>query len=106
MTDREKVIEGLERCLNESYGLSSNLCIGCPYGGAMCIDRLQADAIALLKEQDAVKPIFDEVDVCGRCGNCGHALTQQKMIGDDVLMDEMFDYCPSCGRKVKWNETD
>ena len=59
-------------------------------------------AIDLLKAQEPVKPIFDELSVTGACGNCGHELTYQKMIGENVLFEERYDYCPRCGRKVLW----
>lgn len=61
------------------------------------------DALALLREQEPVKPIFDEEDVSGRCGVCGHELTHQSMVGE-VLVDEWYQYCPNCGRKVKWDD--
>jgi hypothetical protein len=92
MPDREKVIKGLQTIIDDDW-----MCKHADYYASII-----SDALALLKEQEAVKPIFDEVDVCGRCGNCGHALTQQKKIGDNVLIDERYDYCPSCGRAVKW----
>ena len=65
--------------------------------------KITADAIALLKAQEPVKPIFDELSVTGACGNCGHELTYQKMIGENVLFEERYDYCPACGRKVLWD---
>lgn len=49
----EKVIKALECCLKESDHLYSNPCNGCPYEGQECIDRMKADALALLKEQEA-----------------------------------------------------
>ena len=52
MAELEKVIKGLECCLKESDHLYSNPCNGCPYEGKECIDRMKADAIALLKEQE------------------------------------------------------
>ena len=54
--DREKVIKGLECCLKESDHLYSNPCNGCPYDGQECIDRMKADALALLKEQEVMSP--------------------------------------------------
>ena len=59
-------------------------------------------AIELIEAQELVKPIFDELSVTGACGNCGHELTYQKMIGENVLLEERYDYCPACGRKVLW----
>ena len=54
MVDREKVIKALECCLKESDHLYSNPCNGCPYEGQECIDRMKADALALLKEQEEI----------------------------------------------------
>lgn len=50
MPDMENVITGLECCLKESDHLYSNPCNGCPYEGQECIERMEADALALLKE--------------------------------------------------------
>ena len=50
--DRDKVIKGLECCVKESEGYIEQ-CGECPYGANCgCIDRLLADTITLLKEQD------------------------------------------------------
>ena len=88
--DREKVIKGLECCLKESDHLYSNPCNGCPYDGQECIDRMKADALALLKEQEAVEPI--EREGFYYCGKCRYAFTvnHQK-------------YCSDCGTPVKWD---
>ena len=54
MPDREKVIKGLECCTSGEFCLSD-----CPYfkevamTDGRCITALQADALALLKEQEA-----------------------------------------------------
>ena len=93
--DRQTTIERLEEMeqwlLNKSY---SDLQARDHY-------EIVGAAIDLLKEEP-VKPIFDELDVSGACGNCGHTLTHQKMIGENVLFEERYDYCPACGRKVLW----
>ena len=57
------------------------------------------DAIALLKEQEAVEPVLEQDFMV--CGECGHDVILQRMIGD-MLLDERVLYCPACGRKVKW----
>ena len=54
----------------------------------------------LLKEQEAVKPYID-IDEA-KCPNCKVKLTRQELLGEDVLFEDFFDYCPHCGRKVKW----
>lgn len=95
MPDREKVIKGLECCIKESDSLYSNPCKGCPYEGKECIDRLKADALALLKEQEAVEPTLIREGrnkyyndyVCPGCDN-------ELYYGQN--------YCSECGRKVKW----
>ena len=49
MPDREKVIKGLENCKE------GGSCDGCQYdiNSSKCISLLHADALALLKEQEA-----------------------------------------------------
>lgn len=60
------------------------------------------DAIALLKTQEPVSPIVD-VDEW-KCGYCGHKLEHQELLGDNVLFHEQYDFCPRCGKKVKWDD--
>lgn len=79
MTDLEKVIKGL----------------GC------CSQILVADALALLKEQESIKPLItghgeyeEEGSWWYECGNCGTAIDP-----DDK-------YCRKCGKAVKWDEVD
>ena len=60
------------------------------------------DTLALLKEQEAVTPYID-IDEA-KCPNCKVKLTRQELIGDNVLDEDFFDYCPHCGRSVKWDE--
>ena len=50
------------------------------------------DALALLKEQEPIKPVVD-IDTW-KCGNCGHALEHQQLLGDNVLFHEQYNYCP------------
>lgn len=58
------------------------------------------DILALLKEREAVKPYID-IDEA-KCPICKVKLTRQELLGEDVLFEDFFDYCPRCGRKVKW----
>lgn len=53
-----------------------------------------------LKEQETVKPYID-IDEA-KCPICKVKLTRQELLGDDVLLEDFFDYCPHCGREVKW----
>lgn len=91
MPDREKVIKGLEHC-------SEDGCKDCPYETdcTMCdgFSLLAKDALTLLKEQEAVRPIKkDTVEITARYGHecpCGAPL----LIGQP--------YCANCGSEVKW----
>jgi len=100
MSDREKVIKGLECCMSEK--ICNSLC---PYRG-QCDDggyyysKAIEDAIALLKEQEPVTYELVKVGeknypfynlVCTGCGN-----------KTGMRMD--WKYCPRCGRTVKWND--
>ena len=95
--DREKVIKDIEECLSASCrGYRPRL--SCPYNDEEW--DIMHDALALLKEREAVKPYID-IDEA-KCPICKVKLTRQELLGDDVLFEDFFDYCPHCGRKVKW----
>ena len=94
MIDREKVIKGLEFC-KASDGTH---CPSCPYFDGECTSELCSDVLALLKEQDAVKPKKENDGVQEPwttwwfvCGNCKEQLN---------LNDK---YCRHCGRVVDWD---
>lgn len=101
MVDREKVIKGLEACRLETIKCEDS---GCLYIDSRhsyaCFFELHADALALLKAKEPVKPVVD-IDTW-KCGNCGHTLEHQQLLGDNVLFHEQYNYCPECGRAVKW----
>lgn len=111
MADVEKVINGLECCIPYESEGNEHLCIydddynpNCPYRGTgsygvSCMTILMRDALALLKAQEAVEPVLD-IDTW-KCGNCGHTLEHQELLGDNVLFHEQYNYCPECGRAVK-----
>lgn len=87
MPDNQKVIKRLEECLSAS-------CRGfrtCPYSD----DEWDAvkTALALLKEQEPVKPIKEGSEQYRwfRCGKCAEPLYGP------------WNYCQKCGRKVKWD---
>ena len=90
MPDREKVIMGLDCLITNEVP-----CDECPYyGSGYCTKNIAADALALLREQEAVEPI-KTLDGNGNlwrdCGKCGGVLPKDAQ------------YCPTCGRKVKWD---
>lgn len=88
MQDRAKVIDGLRKAAEELAR----------YAPMKVNGRCQMyfdGAIHLLKEQESVSPNI-KTNVNGiyyACGNCG-----EMMFG--------YKYCPTCGRKVKWDDSD
>ena len=96
--DREKVIKGLE--CHKIDGNHRINCSDCPYYAddgsyIRCVNNLHDDALALLKEQETVKPKTKTrhgayPQISHRCGNCGEVLYRY------------YNYCPSCGKVVKW----
>jgi len=59
MTDREKVIKGLECCILRNPDDHAR-CSQCSYGGN-CVNRLKMDALALLKAQEPRVMTLEEV---------------------------------------------
>ena len=105
---RDEVIKGMECC--EKKICTFKDADECPYWELCgeyenafeeCTTALVKDALALLKAQEAVKPVVD-IDTW-ECGNCGHTLEHQQLLGDNVLFHEQYNYCPECGRAVKWD---
>jgi hypothetical protein len=104
MADLKKVIKALE-CLADRVKVCTS---DCPYyapRGVTCFQAMAADAIALLKEQGPIKPTLS-IDTW-ICSKCGHTLESQELIDDkenpQVLIHEQYEYCPCCGRAVKWD---
>lgn len=91
MPDIEKVIKGLEWCMNEKHDCYREK--GCPYENEGedigCKYALHSDALALLLAQGPVEPI--ERNGFYYCGKCRRAFTVHKQ-----------KYCADCGKAVKW----
>ena len=94
MTDREQVIAELQYMKRDVLEDSDK-------------DITLNKAIALLKEQEAVEPIehktiYKSIDSIVaevsfyECANCNYLV--EPPIGED----RGFNYCPSCGRKIRW----
>lgn len=60
------------------------------------------NAIALLKEQEPVKP-FPHHDIywCGKCGN--RVSQRERILNSHSFLVYRYKYCPDCGKKVDWN---
>ena len=104
--DRAKVVKGLEICSDCGFCESiKKFDLRCPYrnnDGKGC-DRSQLlmDALSMLKEQEAVKPVRDEQT--GRmwlCGKCGSYVGFED--NDPHDPNEFDKYCRECGRPVLW----
>lgn len=92
--DREKVMRGLECCCTHIVGMS---CGNCPYeieqredeGISDCTSVLAYDALAMLKEQEAVEPRVSTAEQ--RCGHC-----------NKVIEMDGWQSCPWCGKRIDW----
>ena len=99
MTEREKVVNGLE-CI--AQGAQNGTCGPCAYFRPFTDDpdcgwcdkvAIENDALTLLREQEPVGPVCTEYDraiVLFSCRNC----KTQLLYGQR--------YCHMCGKKVKW----
>lgn len=104
MTNREKIIEGLEKTkivLTQAVDRGGEMSVIWAFH---CLNHV-TDALALLKEQEPVKPCV-AVDTW-ICPKCGHTLESQHLIDDKdspcVLVHDRYNFCPNCGRAVKWH---
>lgn len=93
MPDREKVIKGLKCHI-------SSRCTNCPYqknwGSCSASETLFMDILAMLKEQEPVKPAKEY---------SGGGVTWWYVCGDCLTAINPNDkYCHECGKKVKWND--
>ena len=104
MTDREKVMKGLECCFDDE-------CVECPYqDGLYCKaipikeqamieipSGLAMDALSLLKAQEPI-PCGEKIKAGDvvldfyECGYCKNAIRKP------------WRYCPFCGKEVKWDD--
>ena len=94
MTDREKVIYDIERCICHVPDACRDYS---HYGHGEvigCMEELLTDALALLKEQEAVEPISyhrsDGTIFKHECRKC-----RTKIFKMDL-------FCRHCGQAVKW----
>ena len=99
--DREKVIKGLECCTMECTYEHPFRCKGCPYSqdDAPCEALpVKRDALALLKEQEAVEPTINEYGKAYCiCGENVWIIPSSKN-----LPSVRSKYCSECGRRMKW----
>jgi DNA-directed RNA polymerase subunit RPC12/RpoP len=99
MPDREKVIKGLEelssflfREYRKAHAEETNI----------YYDRFLAveDALSILKEQNAEKPIAKEDDTF-ECCTCGAIVGWDELDASGIVQIRC-NYCSFCGKPVKW----
>ena len=101
MTDREKVIKGLECCKGKTCVYEHPTMV-CPYlemygeyetAREECTKELAKDALELLRDYDErytpIKPVVKEPDNTWNCGHCG------------AWIGRSYNFCHKCGRAVK-----
>lgn len=97
MSDKKKVIEGLEWILEDDrFGFGVNWRTGEPRDEYEKAGKIITDTITLLKEQKVVEPeveVLNEIDRLYRCPKCHKCFFYEKQ-----------KYCDQCGQAVKWNE--
>ena len=89
--DREKVIEAFDEAKELVWTDDDEYTVGYNNG----LEAGKNIALALLKEQEAVKPKSksrhgEYPQIVHRCGSCNEILYRY------------YKFCPSCGRAVKW----
>lgn len=91
MTDRGTIFHVIESLFEDWIENNKNIH---PLA-AENMKQLEADALAMLKEQEAVSVVQREVMhlLVWCCGSCGVPITS----GDK--------FCRMCGKAVKWNDT-
>ena len=124
MPDRDEIIKALECCTDRQYRAD---CYGCyqkgPGFGLVCRDNLMRDALALLKEQDALVPGRDSgmCEICSfyeralpvkphynartnwyECGACHYSMTSGMHCRGELIPAYKVGFCAKCGRKQEW----
>lgn len=101
MTNREKVIKGLEYCATNRLRREDCEAMDCVYldiESHGCIHQIIRDALALLKAQEPVKPIScksyihtEPIAFDYECPICMTGIMRNWVA------------CPNCGQAVKWD---
>ena len=66
----------------------------------VCVKDALSEEKTYMDDREEIVPWID-IDEA-KCPICKVKLTRQELLGEDVLFEDFYDYCPRCGRKVKW----
>ena len=97
MTDLEKVIQGLECCLedkNDDCGWQDGDNKKCPYNETVdgCVGRMMKDCLEILKGRTTTVDTGIDVPSMFHCHDCHAAVAFQQK------------FCHCCGRLINWGE--
>ena len=108
MIDREKVKKGLECCKARTDEDPFPGCSECPYNYISisvqdCRSVLSADALELLKEQEAVEPKTGHWIYLQFCANEGVYCSEchTKMFDRYPMKKKLSQFCGHCGAKME-----
>ena len=109
MIDREQVKYDIERCISHV----PDACRDCShYWGKKetdadftaidCMEKLLAEAYAMLKENDPVKPHYNSRTNWYECGACHYSMTSGMHCRSELIPATKVRYCANCGFPVNW----
>ena len=106
MTEREKVIYSIERCICHVPDACQDCAYDADHPYNECVEMLLKDALELLKAQEPKPPrfavAFDKIFYA--CDKCGKSLLVVIDAEGIKRVTNMPKYCPECGQAVKWDE--
>lgn len=103
MHDREKIILAIDACLGDDFSCSDCYLNG-PGFGIECRKTLMREALALLKEQEPVKP-KKGYWVEPKTLDCCCSICRGQPEHEPGCSVPLYPYCPYCGAEmeVKWD---
>lgn len=95
---------GIENCLQTDSVVECHR-TECPFAKCRdtCQEVLLQSVLAMLREQEPLKPFYSEADDSWICRYCCETVGYGEFNpgGIDPVRNK---YCPECGREVKWDD--
>ena len=95
---KDEIINGLEREIKSIRREPRVKMLGI----CMTVDEAE-DIIALLKEQEAVKPHYNPRSNWYECGACHYSMTSGMHCRSELIPAYKVGFCAKCGKAVKWD---